>query len=139
MIILLLACSTTEPCEEFDCFTPPPAVILEFVDPVTGENLYSNGTLVSANIKLTDQNNAKVDFQFISENGVNLLYLELGWVSGINTYVLELGLGMEIEITIKFEERMESCCTFFIIEDFSISNYRYTRSATTGNFIIFAD
>lgn len=137
-LFLIFGCSTTEPCEENTCSTLPPAVIFEIVEADTGENLFSNGTLKSEDIKLLDQNNHNVEFQF-SEDNSNLLYLKVGWETGTNFYRLILGPEVEIIISLNSEKREDNCCSFYVITDLLIQNYHFEKSATTGNYIIFLD
>ncbi len=137
VFFLLFGCSTTEPCEENSCFTPPPAIIFEILDAETGKNLYSDGTLKVEDIVLLDKNQNKVNFQFYSENGSNLLYLNIGWEPGTNLYRLILNPNVEITISLHSELKEDNCCSYYVISDFSISEYDFERSATTGNYKVF--
>ena len=59
-------------CEGLLCFTPPEPFSFELVDKLTGENLFTNGTFNSNDIKvinLDDQSN--VSFTFIDEKDYN--------------------------------------------------------------------
>lgn len=136
-LFLLFGCSTTEPCEENSCFTPPPAVILEFIDAQTGEDLYNNGTLKIEDIILFDINQNKMDFQISSENDSHLLYLPIGWETGTNMYRLILKADVELTISLHSELKEDNCCSFYAISNFSISEYEIERSAITGNYLVF--
>ncbi len=138
-ILLLYGCSTTEPCEENSCFTAPTAVIFEVVDAVTGENLFANGTLKGEDIQLVNQNNKNLEFQLFSENNSNLLYLNIGWETGTHSYRLNLGEDLEIKMSLLSEQNEDNCCSFYVISNFSILNYEFERSTTTGNYKVFLD
>lgn len=139
VIILVFGCNTSNYCEEKSCLTPPPATIFEILDQELGENLFAYGTLNSGNIKLLDENNKTIDFQLFSENDLNLLYLDVGWETGFKSYRLILNSEVEIQFNLVSEMKTESCCNFYNIENFSITNYRFIQSEATGNYVIFID
>lgn len=137
--LIFIGCSTSNHCEEDSCFTPPPATIFEIIDADSGENLYTNGTLNSRDIILLDENNKKVDVQFFSEDDSNFLYLDVGWETGFRSYRLILSPEMEIQFNLVSEVKAETCCNFYTIKNFSVTNFRFSQSETTGNYIIFID
>lgn len=139
IFILVFGCSTSNYCEENSCFTPPPATIFNIVDRDSGEDLFTNGTLNSGNVKLLDENDKNIGFQVFSENDSIFLYLDVGWETGFNSYRLILSPEVEIQFNLISEIKNESCCNFYTLKDLSVTNFSFSQSETTGNYLIFID
>lgn len=130
--LTLISCKNSK-CEDILCFTPPPDFTFELVDKTTGENLFENGNLLSEDIKVLDEENKNVPFQFISENNLNSIYFqEIGWNLGLHTYTLTIGNQVNFDLVLEMQEKHENCCTFFKVLKFDISNYEYEQSNSTG-------
>lgn len=134
LLILLLGtgCSISNKCEDYACFTPPPSFNFEIVDADTGENLFTNGNLNPENIQLLNADDETVTWTFISENNLDVISLGIGWEPGLNSYRLILSPELELAINIQSEQKNENCCTFYEINEFSISPFEYEQSPTTG-------
>ena len=131
-ILSLMSCDTRD-CDDMSCFTPPPVFLFKVVNKASGENLYTNGTLNSDDIKITDENGKQLQYTFITENNVNLLQAdEFGWDSNISTYYIDPGNGIKIDIALNSEMKNENCCSFYEISDFSVLNYNYSVENSTG-------
>lgn len=135
----VLGCKINE-CEDIACFTPPPNFAFELVSKTTGENLFTNGTLNSNDIKVVDEDNNAISYDFISENNYNILTLnEIGWDLDPHTYTISVGTSVEFTLELDMEEKHENCCTFFKTEKFQISGYSYEQSNTTDIYTIKID
>ncbi|MFD1293040.1 hypothetical protein ACFQ5N_04240 [Lutibacter holmesii] len=135
----VLGCKNNE-CEGIACFSPPPNFSFELVDKATGENLFTNETLNSNDIKVVDEENNAVSYSFISENNYNILSLnEIGWNLDPHTYTITVGDLVEFTLELDMEEKYENCCTFFKTETFQLSGYEYEQSNTTDIYTIQID
>lgn len=131
------SCKKINECEDIACFTPPPSFVFELVDETTGENLFTNETLNSEDIKVVNENDKNVTFEFISENDYNVFSLnEIGWDIDPHIYTISVGTSVEFTLELDMEEKSENCCTFFNTETFQISGYTYEQSSTSGIYII---
>ncbi|SDW18983.1 hypothetical protein SAMN05444411_101246 [Lutibacter oricola] len=124
--LLLFGCKND--CEGIACFTPPPNFIFELVDKTTGDNLFTKGELDSDTITVLNKNFESVNFEFISENNLNVIELsEIGWNLNLEQYTIKVG-EIEFVVTLEMEEKHENCCTFFNILQFEVSKYTYQQS-----------
>ena len=131
-ILALMSCDTRD-CDDMTCFTPPPVFLFKIVDKASGENLYTNGTLNSDDIKVTDENGKQLQYTFITENNVNLLQAnEFGWDSNISTYHIYPDNDIKIDIALQSKMKNENCCSFYEISEFSVVNYNYSIENSTG-------
>jgi hypothetical protein len=126
LLIIITNCKTND-CEDYACFTPPPMYAFELVDNTTGENIFLNKILNSNEIRLTNEENKPITFQFISENNLNIITTEIGWEIGLHSYKLSVGANLEIDILLNIKEVHENCCTFFKVIEFQILNYEFEQ------------
>ena len=72
ILIIIQSCKKKDDCEDLACFTPPSPFEFELVDKLTGENLFTNGTFNSNDIKVINfDDKSNVGFTFIDENDYN--------------------------------------------------------------------
>jgi len=131
LLISIFSCENKN-CEDIACFTPPPNFILELVDKTSGENLFTNETLNSNDIKIVDEGGKNVTYYFITTENLNLINLnEIGWNLGFNTYTISVGNNVTFNLELDMEEKHENCCTFFQVNLFNITNYNYEKLNTS--------
>ncbi|MDV7186380.1 hypothetical protein R3X25_03725 [Lutibacter sp. TH_r2] len=132
VFLTAISCKKEDKCDGIDCFTPPQTFIFELVDKTTGDNLFTTGSLNSSEITVVDENTTSVNFNFISENNLNLIELsEIGWNMGLNYYTVKVD-SIEFTIFLEMESKHENCCWFFSVKQFNISNYLFEQSNATG-------
>jgi hypothetical protein len=130
---LFPGCHLMDDCKGKDCFTPPPQFLFELTDKYTGENLFTNGSLDMLEITVVDEDNEIVNHTFITENGLNIIDVSIiGWNTGFKKYTISAGPDLNIGIHLNMEELHENCCTFFRTIEFSVENFDYEQSITTG-------
>lgn len=113
-IILLIfnqSCNKENETETIDCFTPPQGFQFELVDKSTGENLFTNGTFNSIDIKvinLFDQKN--VEFNFIDENDYNIISIgSIGWKTEIVYYSIKISSKNIFNLYVNAETVNDKC------------------------------
>lgn len=136
LLIFLCSCDNND-CDGILCNTPPDQTVLKLIDSETGDNLFTNQSLSSEDIRIKNGNNQSVNFTFITENDVNLIDLsEIGWNTGLHTYRILIGDDLEIDLKLHNEERHENCCTFFETLEFDITSHEYDISNTSGFYVV---
>ncbi len=124
-------------CKNYDCFTPPPSYAFEFVDSLTGKNLYSNHTFDMENFT------AKSEFGQVFESKFDTLKDGSGrivvilpyiwWQTGsLYDYDLQLDTSTIVTLSLEMTEKYEKCCTFFDIKSLNIKPYAYELQRDSG-------
>ncbi len=139
LLFALQACNFNEPCGV--CFSPPKFFYFELVDKNTGENLFTNGTLKSADLEVLDlANNASVEYEFISEDSVNILNIfSIGWHSEIVTYAITIADSTVFELYVNAERLSEDCCSFTRYHEIRIDETEYEHSLESDIYTIIVD
>ena len=138
LLILLVQTSCDKIGKECgECFTPPPTFIFQFIDKDNGENLFSNNTFDINNVSVTDEKNEKVEFEYLTENGINVLNLKLiGWNLDPKSYTIKLNDTTSVNFDLNMNEMHSECCSFFEIEHFEVYYYEYEREYNDGFIIV---
>jgi len=123
------------------CFTPPSPFGFELIDKVTRENLFSNGTFNSNDIKvinIDDQSN--VVFTFIDENDYNIIQINtIGWKTEIVHYSIQISTENIFNLYVRAERLNENCCSFTRYQEIKIENSEFELNQTNGLYKILVD
>ncbi|WP_373055582.1 hypothetical protein [Zunongwangia sp. H14] len=140
-ILLFSACDSKSNCEGYACFTPPEAFEFEFIDAISGENLFTNGTFQEEDIAITNQyDNLNVEVDFISENEYNILQIgSIGWETENADYLIEIGEEVSFHLLVDADRVTEDCCSFTRINSVEIEGAEYERQEETGIYQILVD
>lgn len=141
-IILLVAIVISWGCEQCgECFTPPSAFRFEIVDKATGENLFSNGTFNSSDIKIVNlSDDSNVEYTFIDENDINLIQNHtIGWGTEIINYSFRVGNAHIFNLYVDAERVSEDCCSYTKLNEVGIENSEFELDSKTGIYRIFVE
>jgi len=123
------------------CFSPPSAFEFELVDKLTGENLFTNGTFNSSDIKiinLDDQSN--VEFTFIDENDYNVIKINtIGWKTEIVNYSIRISSDVIFDLYVNAERKKGECCSYTEFKEIRIENSDFELNQDTGIYKILVD
>jgi len=141
IIILILTQSCENDCEGYACFTPPQPFGFELVDKFTGENLFTNGTLNSNDIKVINlDDQSKVQFTFIAENDYNLIQINtIGWKTETVNYSIQISTENIFNLYVSAERLNENCCSFTRYKEIKIENSEFELDQTNGIYKILVD
>jgi len=141
LLVFAQGCKSDD-CEDVLCFTPPINFVFDIVDKETGENLFTNGTYSAEQIEVLNVDDAsKREFDFIAENGVNLVRIgSIGWESEIADVILKIA-GEDILNLYVDTERVvgENCCNFSKYNNIRIDNADYDLNNQTGIYTIYIE
>jgi len=141
ILFLTLSCKKENECEDIACFTPPSPFAFELVDKLTGENLFTNGTFNSNDIKvinIDDQRN--VQFTFIDENDYNIIQINtIGWKTEIVNYSIQISTENIFNLYVSAERLNENCCSFTRYKEIKIENSEFELNQTNGLYKILVD
>ena len=141
LLLLILQGCNIDNCNQ-NCFTPPQSFLFEIVDKTTGENLFSNGTYEFGDIKITNtlDNNARIDFSFISENDVNLIHIgSIGWETEIVNIDFTLADKHIFDLYIDADRKMGECCQYTEYREITIKDVEFEQSSETGIYKILVE
>ena len=133
-VIIFQGCKDDH-CDEILCFTPPESFRFEIVDKTRGENLFTNGTYESKNIKITDNlnNNETVEYTFISENNINLIQIgSIGWETEIVNLKIDISDNHIFNFYVHAERNTGNCCSFTEYKEITITNSEFEFDSQTG-------
>lgn len=139
LVLVLSGCSRD--CNQL-CFTPPQSFLFEIVDKTTGENLFTNGTYESGDIKVTNtlNNNARIDFTFISENDVNLIQVgSIGWETEIVNLNFTIADKHIFDLYVDADRKMGECCHYTDYKEITIKDVEFEQSSETGIYKILVE
>lgn len=135
LIIGLTSCDVNSDCG--DCFTPPREFNFVFVDKVSSQDLFENGTFNVGDITVTNQEDETINFKIIKYQNQTILSLNLiGCVLEQSEYTIELSTEVSAIINVDMDKITGDCCTYFEVKEFEILNYEYSESSSTGIFKI---
>ena len=142
LIIILQSCINDDnDCNKL-CFSPPESFRIEIVDKTSGENLFTNGTYESINIKITDilNNNKSVEFTFISENNLNLIQIgSIGWKTEIVNLKIDISNKHIFDFYVDAKRKSENCCSFTQYNEISITQSEFELDTQTGIYKILVE
>ena len=100
-------------CENVSCFTPPTPFQFELEDKTSGENVFTNGTYNSDDIKVIDlEDQSSVAFSFIDEDDYNILQINtVGWKTETVTYSIQIATQPIFELYVDAERKSGDCCS----------------------------
>jgi len=137
LIIITQGCK--KECGE--CFTPPSPFEFELVDKLTGENLFTNGTFNSSDIKvinLDDQSN--VEFTFIDENDYNVIRINsIGWKTEIVNYSIRVSSDNIFDLFVNAERLNGECCSYTEYKEIRIENSEFELDSGKGIYKILVE
>ena len=134
-LFVLFAVSSCNKCKDYDCFTPPQEFVFQFVDSVTGTDLYATGILDTTLFDARDEENLKVIYKLQKiDSSVFFVFYSIGWNTGPHSYNLNLDSTKTVILNLNMEERYENCCTFYRRNNFNLQPYSWTESSSTGIF-----
>ena len=122
IILTVILYSCNKPCQ--DASTGPPNFRIEIIDAVTNENVFTNGSFTQSQLQVTSTNSPSFNYNFISENNLNIIVISPAWEEGIFTTTLKLGADITIPITAKVKKVADDCNTNYVIETVTITNYQ---------------
>lgn len=135
--ILLLSIITLFSCDPSDCgdmlySTGPPILHVEIVDADSGENVFTNGTLLASDIIVINENEDNVNFNFIDENDYNIIQFTPYTYSEKNTVFIKIGENINAKVTFNVKEIKGDCNTVHYIENILVENFPYELVNDTG-------
>jgi hypothetical protein len=141
ILIITQSCEIVNDCEGYACFTPPHPFGFELVDKSTGENLFTNGTFNSNDIKVINlDDQSKVEFTFIAENDYNIIQINtIGWNTEIVNYSIQISTENIFNLFVNAERLNENCCSFTRYKEIRIENSEFELDQTNGLYKILVD
>ena len=117
VLSFLMACDGDD-CKDIDCFTPPNYFNFEIKNKTTGE--------------------APLDYQFITENNLNIIVLNsVGWQTEKTTVTFELKEGVSFNFYVDAERKYEDCCSFTVFNETKVENAPHEFEASKNLYSIF--
>lgn len=123
------------------CTSPPPSFTFEFVDSKTGVNVFTNGTYLPSQVKVTNaKDNSIVKFDFLADNRGNLI--RIGEI-GFKTQKLTLNISLADKLLYTFyvdaESKSNDGCSFTDIKEVKITGANYKLNTENGIYTISVD
>jgi hypothetical protein len=133
-LIFLIFTQSCDECEDTACFSPPSSFEFELVEKLTGENLFTNGTFDSNNIKIINlDNQSNVEFRFIDENDYNIIEINtIGWNTEIVNYSIQISSTSVFELFVNAERLDKNCCTYTEYKEIRIKNIDFELNKENG-------
>ncbi|CAM4279393.1 hypothetical protein [Zobellia nedashkovskayae] len=134
LFLLFTQSCKNDDCETIACFTPPTPFEFELVDITSGENVFTNGTFSSSDIKVIDvADESAIDFFFIAENDYNILQINtVGWETEIVTYSIQIASEPVFELYVDAERKSNTCCASTEYKEVRIDNADFELDEDTG-------
>jgi hypothetical protein len=141
IIVPILLVQSCNDCKDIACFSPPEPFLLELVDKTSGENLFSNGSLLPDEVTISDMdNNTVVDYTFISENGLNLIQVNsFGWETETINYLFQASENTLFQLYVDAERVSENCCSFTRYNEITIELADFNLIGQSGVYSILID
>lgn len=114
------------------CSAAPPQFILELVDAVSGENLFTTGKYQASNIKVTDELGQNAFTKFNAEDNRNTLMIGVDSKEGIQQLTLTIGEKLSIPIKVNVGFGTSGCCSSYFTEDVAVQGYATETVRETG-------
>jgi len=142
-LLLLPLILISQGCEKEcgECFTPPSPFEFEFVDILTGENLFTNGTFNSSNIKVINlDDQSKVAFTFIDENDHNIIAINtIGWKTETVNYSILIASENIFNLFVNAERLNGKCCDYTEYKEIRIKNSKFELNQDSGVYKILVE
>ncbi|MDH5381844.1 MAG: hypothetical protein OEW75_13380 [Cyclobacteriaceae bacterium] len=122
-----------------ECFSPPTPFYFQFVDKISGENLFTNGTLSSDDIVvLNTADGSPVQYSFVDENDFDLLKINtIGWETETVNYSIRVSADYLFNLGVDTERVTSGCCTYTIYNDVTIDTFEFEFDQVYGVYRIF--
>ena len=106
----------------------------ELVDKLTGDNLFTDGTFNSSDIKIINlDEQSNVEFTFIDENEHNIIRLsKIGWKTETVNYSVEVSTEQIFQLFVDAERLNKNCCAYTDYKEIRIENTEYEWNQNTG-------
>jgi len=140
LVFILQGCKDDE-CNE-ECFTPPQSFQFEIVDKTSRENLFTDGTYESGSIAITDNlnNNAPIEFTFISENNINLIQIgSIGWETEIVELRVYISDNHIFDFYVDAERKTGDCCSYTEYNEITIGESEFELDTQNGIYKILVE
>lgn len=140
LLAMIFQSCNDDSCEE--CFTPPQNFNFEVIDKISGENVFANGTYNPEHITITNSlhNNEPVEFTFISENNMNLIYIgSIGWKTEIVNLRIEISNNHIFNFYVDAERKTQNCCNYTAYKQITVTNSEFNLDTQTGVYKIFVE
>lgn len=131
LFFTIISCELKNDCGE--CFTPPRQFSFEFVDKDSGDDLFEIGEFNKNDLKIYDESNANIDFEFMNFENRNVLVLNsIGWELEPKIYSIELNDDITVVFELDMNAVSEDCCSFFEVKKFEIQSFEYIETTSHG-------
>ncbi|SIS46704.1 hypothetical protein SAMN05421766_10243 [Zobellia uliginosa] len=137
-VVFVMILHSCDDCNDKACLTPPVGFTFELVDKTTKENLFTNETFNSNEIKVTNlDDNSNIEFDFIDEDNINLIQVNsIGWESAkIDALINVSGIDI-LNLIVDAERTSEDCCEFTEYNDIRIENAEFELNEESGVYTI---
>lgn len=141
IFVLILHSCNNDDCNQL-CFTPPQGFLFEVVDKTSGENLFTNGTYESGEIKImnTRNNNSRIDFTFLTENNINLIQVgSIGWETEIVNLNFTIADKHIFDFYVDAERKMGDCCHYTEYKEIKVKDAEFQLNSQTGIYKILVE
>ncbi|HET8838563.1 MAG TPA: hypothetical protein VFM82_06155 [Flavobacteriaceae bacterium] len=130
-IIALLFVACDKDCGDEVAATGPVGFTFEVVKESTHENVFTAGFYTKSQIHITDQNDEPITFDFIAENNLNLIKVNLGWETKTDVYDVTIGEDIEFQILFSLKETETECSSSTHLENLEIQGAESETSEET--------
>ncbi len=117
--------------EEPLCVTGPVGFNVEFIDAVTGENVYRTSRFQSSQLQVTDEDNKLVNYRFITELDKTFIQVNLGFETGDKIITMKLDDETAVDFEITLSSLQENCTTYYI-SNFNVRDFEWDEAGATG-------
>ncbi len=129
LLISVTSCSLDD--DQQDCVTGPVGFNVEFIDAITGENLYRINRFQPSQLRVTDEDNKLVNYRFVTELDKTYIQVNLGFETGEKIITLYLDEETSVDFELTLSSLQENCTTYYISK-FEVPEYGWEESTTTG-------
>lgn len=134
-LIFLHSCKKDSSSYEY---LPPPSLKFELIDRASGQNLITNGTLYTSDIKFINSSDKSiVPYLFSSDQGL-VLIRSIGWETEIVNCKLEI-LGEEIGTLYVDAERIHAKYEYTKYHEIKLQGCMYMHNKQTGVYRIYLE
>ncbi len=136
VLVILHSCKKDPP--SYECFTGPAPLRFALIDKVSGQNLLTNGTLYTSDVKLINlSDNSIAPFPFTNDR--SLVFIRtIGWKTEIVNYRLEI-LGEAICTLYVDSERIHDRCAYTKYNEIKLEGCEFEYDEQTGIYNIFIE
>lgn len=124
-----------------ECFTPPASFAFELVDKESGENVFANGTYISADLEIINlADSSAVEYSFIAENNFNIIVINsIGWKTEIVNCSFNLSAKHICNFHVDAERLNDDCCSYTVYNEMEIADAEYAWDNSRGIYQILVE